>query len=363
MKDKLDRFEETPKKKPLDRKIIATHLRKRAILDAIIAMIMVPLSAGMGTLMLLFADDVFLIAFSVLFLAMAAIWLWYVILPFILLPFGKFTVCLDCMCRKEIVRRSSGKYTRWDPVFFFSHHGSYTVYDSLYNYSEPGQLFYVVSYYGHKRSPALIFHTHQYEWVGAPEEIIGLISTESTPSDRMSNETILTRRPLTKGRKTKLTGEEIARDMVEDVRVSNGQLGLAAFGVVVLGCLLFTIEATVATIFLAVALPLCAAIGLQRAIWCAKVRSHRFNIEKDTLMDKDPLNRGIGRWKKMRFVLTFRNSGEYMLPLRDSSVYYDAELGDTFYIVRFAGKNFEGKKKTVRAVYNALDVEVENDDQ
>ena len=60
----------------------------------------------------------------------------------------------------------------------------------------------------------------------------------------------------------------------------------------------------------------------------------------------------------MRFVLSFRNSGEYMLPLRDSSVYYDAELGDTFYIVRFAGK-----KKTVRAVYNALDVEVENDDQ
>ena len=75
-------------------------------------------------------------------------------------------------------------------------------------------------------------------------------------------------------------------------------------------------------------------------------------------MDKDPLNRGFWRWKKMRFVLSFRNSGEYMLPLRDSGVYYDAELGDTFYIVRFAGK-----KKTVRAVYNALDVEVENDDQ
>ena len=140
--------------------------------------------------------------------------------------------------------------------------------------------------------------------------------------------------------------------------MSNGQLGLMAFAVAVFGGVLFVIEASVATVFLCVALPICAALGLQRAIWCAKVKSHRFQIEKDTLMDKDPITRGVWRWKKMRFVLSFRNSGEYTLPLRDSSVHYDAELGDTFYIVRFAGKG-----NTVRAVYNALDVEMEGDDR
>jgi hypothetical protein len=69
-------------------------------------------------------------------------------------------------------------------------------------------------------------------------------------------------------------------------------------------------------------------------------------------MDKDPVTRGVLKWKKMRYVLSFRHGGEYRLPLQDSSVYYDAELGDTFYTVRVDGKNIH-----IRAVYNALDFE------
>ena len=350
----LDKFEETPKKKPLDRKIVAKELRKVQIAEVIlIAILLVPFVV-FGLVLLLANVVLFDVLAVFLFVFSALVLLSSLSQLLILLPMGKFTVCYDAMCRKERVHRRHGGTTLY---MYFSHHGAVSPPASLYHSTEPGDMFYVVSYCGYKWMPSMIFPTNMYEWVG-PAEDVGGVSTASVPSDRMSNETILTRRPLTKGRKTKLTGEEIARDMVEDVRVSNGKLGLAAFGVVVLGCLLFTIEATVATVFLTVALPVCAAIGLQRAIWCAKVKNHRFEIEKDTLMDKDPLNRGFWRWKKMRFVLTFRNSGEYMLPLRDSSVYYDAELGDTFYIVRFAGK-----KKTVRAVYNALDVEVENDDQ
>lgn len=349
MKINLDRFEETPKKKPLDRKIIADMLKKGRIWDFLVLFGGVPAIAGFGWLASL-AHHLLTDIFAWLFYGMATLLAVEIIIPMILLPFGKFTVSLDAMCRKEIVYRRHGDHIDTDYVFYFSHHGSYNTTPSLYSYSEPGQLFYVVSFAGHKWSPSKIFHTHMYEWIGPPEDVGGVVPERLEEEARVFNETILARRPLTKGRKTRLTDEEIIRDLLENRRALDELLIKLGAGLLVVASLLFFVSAAVAKTALSIVGAACAVLLVQRLIGKKRVEKHRFILTKDTLMDKDPITRGIWRWKKMNFVLSFRQSGTYRIPRADESVYYDAELGDAFFIVRM-----EGKSKKIRAVYNGLD--------
>ena len=349
MKKNLDRFEETPKKTPLDRKMITGMLWKEKRWSILISLIAASMFAGLG--LLGFAvNDWMVDVFAWFFLISAALVAAEELTEIVLLLLGKFSVSLDAMCRKEIVHRRSGNHVHTYHKFYFSHHGSYTAGSTLYGYSEPGQLFYVVSFAGHKWSPSTIFHTHMYEWVGPPEDVGGVMPERPEEEARVFNETILARRPLTKGRKTRLTDEEIIRDLLENRRALDELLIKLGAGLLVVASLLFFVNAGVAKMALSIVGAACAVLLVQRLIGKKRVEKHRFILTKDTLMDKDPITRGIWRWKKMHFVLSFRQSGTYRIPRADESVYYDAELGDAFFVVRM-----EGKSKKIRAVYNGLD--------
>ena len=222
-------------------------------------------------------------------------------------------------------------------------------------------MFYIVSVPGAFRRPVQIYPTSKYEWVGNPERVkdyTRIHATQGYPEDRVEN-TILARRPLTRGRKWRLTDEEIARDLLEERALTKEHVLGAFVATAVLGGLLFFIHVTAAIVMLAGGGALSVLLLAQYLWFSRQVKKRSFIISSDTLMDKDPVKRGLGKNRQTRYVLGFRKHRPYVLPPQDESVYHDAELGDTFYIVRFAGKNFEGKKKTVRAVYNALDVEWE----
>ncbi len=348
MFDQYGYYAERSNKTPLDRGVITHMLKKQQCMSIVVAVIVAPMLVGIG-LLALQIHHLFFDIFAWLLFGSAALLLVETLIPAILLPLGKFTVSLDAMCRKEVVYRGSGGNRSCDEVFYFSHHGSFITGGTLYHYTEPGHMFYVVSYYGHKLSPALIFHTHMYEWIG-PSEELGGVSIEAAESTEHAESTIFTRRPLTKGRKTRLTDEEIARDLLENRRVPDDLFAKLSAGLLVICGMLFFVHVEVASVVLALAGALYAALLTRRLLWNRQVRKHRFIITKDTLMDKDPVTRGFWRWKKMRFTLAFRNSGSYRLPRADTSVFYDAELGDTFFVVRLEGKN-----RAIRAVYNALD--------
>ncbi|MBQ7337493.1 MAG: hypothetical protein IJW40_03455 [Clostridia bacterium] len=349
MTERYGYYAERANKTPLDRGVITQMLKKQQRLSIVAAVIVAPMLVGIGLLGLQIHHLLFDVL-AWLFFGATAVLLVETVIPLILLPLGKFTVSLDAMCRKEIVYRGSGDHKSCDEVFYFSHHGSFITGGTLYNYTEPGHMFYVVSYYGHRGSPAMIFHTHMYEWVGAPEELGGVQPTAELSNGTHMGDTILARRPLTKGRKTRLTDEEIVRDLMENRRVPDDLFAKLSAGLFVICGVLFFVNVELASVVLALAGTVYAALLTQRLIWNRQVRKHRFIITKDTLMDKDPITRGIWRWKKMRFTLAFRNSGTYRLPRADTSVFYDAELGDSFLVVRLEGKN-----RAIRAVYNALD--------
>ena len=350
MFDQYGYYVERSNKTPLDREIIAKMLKKGSGWGILLLFLVALLLVGMGLLAQL-SRHLLVDIFAWLCYGAAAVMVLEMIIPLILLPMGKFTVSLDAMCRKEIVHRGSGRHTDIDYMLYFSHHGSCTTTHSLYHYSEPGQMFYVVSFYGKKWAPTMVFHTHMYEWVGAPEDLGGVRPEADVPAvDTGVENTILARRPLSKGRKTRLTDEEIIRDLLEERRVLDELLIKLSVGLLALCGVLFFVNISVATTASAVVGAVCAVLLVQRWIGKRRIQKHRFIITSDTLMDKDPITRGVWRWKKMRFVLAFRNSGSYRLPRQDGSVYYDAELGDTFFVIRL-----EGKSKKIRAVYSRLD--------
>ena len=349
MFDSYGHYIEKTKKTPLDRKMITGMLWKEQRWSMLISLILSLMLVGVGLLGFV-VDDWTGDILAWFFLISAALMVVEELTVFILLLLRKFSVSLDAMCRKEIVHHRSGNHVRTYHKFYFSHHGSFTTGRTLYSYSEPGQLFYVVSFAGQKWAPAIVFHTHMYEWAGSPEELGGVVPTVEDDGEARTESTIFSRRPLTKGRKTRLTDEEITRDLLENRRISDELFAKLSAGLLVICGALFFANVEAASIVLAV-------VGAAWVLWLAvrlrdkrQVQKHRFIITEDTLMDKDPVTRGVLRWKKMHFVFSFRQSGTYRLPRADESVYYDAELGDTFLVVRL-----EGKSRAIRAVYNTLD--------
>ena len=270
-----------------------------------------------------------------------------------------------CNVAKDVLR---GKFTRKDTKgqvlyywFRFTYHSPKVVDKHTYETAQAGEIFYMLSVPGLTYNETVaIYPISQYEWTGNSSKIkdyTQLHAAQDQTEERVEN-TILARRPLTRGRKWRLTDEEIARDLLESRALTKEHVLGAFVATAVLGGLLLFIHATAAIVMLAGGGVVALALLAQYLWFSQQVKKRSFIISSDTLMDKDPVKRGLGKNRQTRYVLGFRKHRPYVLPPQDESVYHDAELGDTFYIVRFAGK-----KKTVRAVYNALDVEVENDDQ
>ena len=344
--------QEMPKKKPLDRKTCVRDIR-RAYKNEWPG---VWVGYALGTIITLGIALLFfwwpywfLHLLGVLWLVMN----WYLgmgeAFRHILHLCGVCNVALDVMCGSEETEDEHGhKYY----YFYFSHHGSKLVSKWMYENIMPGELMFISTVPGILRKPIGIYRTREYEWVGDPKgykDYTRLVPPQ--PEKEEVENTILARRPLTRGRKWRLTEEEVARDLCENTFWTSQRLSGVTVGVLAVGALLVLVDAMVALIALAGGSLLCAALWIERGVWLRAVRAHRFVVKQDTLMDKDPITRGIGNRKNTRYLLSFRN-GTYTLPMQDESVYRDAELGDIFLVVRLEGKN-----KRIRAVYNTLDVE------
>ena len=269
---------------------------------------------------------------------------------------GVCKVSLDVMCGGEI---RTGEHGTQFYYFCFSHHGSMPVSKWMYENIPAGQRFYVVSVPGAFRRPMMIYPLSQYEWVGNADKLTDYTNRYAAqgPQDGRTENTILARRPLTQGRKWKLTNEEIVRDLREHAFWTNERLIGVTLGVPAIGALLFFASAEAAVLTLAIAGAACVALWIQHGVLLHAIKAHRFVVKSDTLMDKDPVTRGVWRWRTTRYLLSFRK-GTYYLPPQDESVYRDAELGDTFLIVRL-----EGKHPKIRAVYNTLDVEWDGEEE
>jgi hypothetical protein len=263
-----------------------------------------------------------------------------------------------CNVAKDVLR---GKFVRKDTRgqvlyhwFRFTYHSPKPVDKHMYEVASAGEIFYTFSVPGLTYNETVaIYPISKYEWKGNPGKVkdyTRFYATQEQTQERVEN-TILARRPLTRGRKWKLTEEEIVRDLCENTVWTSERLGGITFGVLAVGALLFLASVKAALIALTVGCVICAALWIERGVWLRRVKAHRFVVSKDVLMDKDPVTRGILKRKTTRYLLSFRK-GTYLLPLQDESVYHDAELGDTFYTVRVDGKNIH-----IRAVYNALDFE------
>ena len=270
-----------------------------------------------------------------------------------------------CNVAKDVLR---GKFTRKDTKgqvlyywFRFTYHSPKVVDKHTYETAQAGGIFYMLSVPGLTYNETVaIYPISQYEWTGNSSKIkdyTRFYAAQDQIEDRVEN-TILARRPLTRGRKWRLTDEEIVRDLLEERALTKEHVLGAFVATAVLGGLLFFIHVTAAIVMLAGGGALSVLLLAQYLWFSRQVKKRSFIISSDTLMDKDPVKRGFGRNRETRYVLGFRKHRPYVLPPQDESVYHDAELGDTFYIVRFAGK-----KKTVRAVYNALDVVCEVNDE
>ncbi len=264
---------------------------------------------------------------------------------------GVCNVALDVMCGSEEKEDEHGhKYY----YFYFSHHDAKPVSKWMYENILPGEIMYVTTVPGVLKKPIAIYRAREYEWTGKPNELKDYTTryaAQGQPEERVEN-TILARRPLTRGRKWKLTDEEIARDLWENRVLTGERLAGAVIGIALLSGLLFFVNAAVAPVILAVGGVIAVLLIVQYFWYRRQIKRCRFIVTKDTLMDKDPVKRGMGKKRQTRYVLGFRKHRPYILPTQDESIYRDAELGDTFYIVRLEGKN-----TAIRAVYNALDVE------
>ena len=263
-----------------------------------------------------------------------------------------------CNVAKDVLR---GKFVRIDTRgqvlyhwFRFTYHSPKPVDKHMYEVASAGEIFYTFSVPGLTYNETVaIYPISKYEWKGNPGKVkdyTRFYATQEQTPERVEN-TILARRPLTHGRKWKLTGEEIVRDLCENTFWTSERLGGITFGVLAVGALLFLASVKAALIALTVGCVICAALWIERGVWLRRVKAHRFVVSKDVLMDKDPVTRGILKRKTTRYLLSFRK-GTCLLPLQDESVYHDAELGDTFFVVRMEGKNDK-----IRAVYNVLDFE------
>ena len=263
-----------------------------------------------------------------------------------------------CSVAKDVLR---GSFTRKDAngheyyYFRFFYHSPKLVDKHTYETILAGEIFYMFSVPGLTYNETVaIYPISQYEWAGNPSKIkdyTRFYAAQDQTDERVEN-TILARRPLTKGRKWRLTDEEIARDLLEN-RVITGERVAGVFvAVAAVGGLLFLANATAAVITLAGGGAAAVAL-LAYYLWYGRqIKGRHFVVVTDTLMDKDPIKRGFGKSRQTRYVLGFRKHRPYTLPRADESVYHDAELGDTFFVIRM-----EGKSKKIRAVYNALDVE------
>ena len=351
--------QEVPEKKPLDRKTCVRDYWESCKQDwpGVWVVIIMGMIIALGVAVALF------MAHHVIFKILGVIWLlvnWYKLLGPLLSHFltlcGRCTVALDVMCGTKLRLSDNGTEMYY---FCFSHYGSFPVTKWMYENIPAGELFYVVTVPSVLNKPVAIWRAKDYEWIGKPDEIKDYTTryaAQDQTEERVEN-TILARRPLTHGRKWKLTGEEIVRDLCENTFWTSERLGGITFGVLAVGALLFLASVKAALIALAVGCVICAALWIERGVWLRRVKAHRFVVSKDVLMDKDPVTRGILKRKTTRYLLSFRK-GTCLLPLQDESVYHDAELGDTFFVVRM-----EGKSKKIRAVYNALDVEWDGDEE
>ena len=269
-----------------------------------------------------------------------------------------------CNVAKDVLR---GKFVRKDTRgqvlyhwFRFTYHSPKPVDKHMYEVASAGEIFYTFSVPGLTYNETVaIYPISKYEWKGNPGKVkdyTRFYATQEQTQERVEN-TILARRPLTRGRKWKLTEEEIARDLCENTFWTSERLGGITFGVLAVGALLFLASVKAALIALTVGCVLCIALWIEYGLWRRAIKGHRFLVKKDTLADKDPVTRGVWPRKTTRYLLSFRK-GTYLLSPQDESIYHDAELGDTFFVVRM-----EGKSKKIRAVYNALDVEWDGDEE
>ncbi|MBQ7337494.1 MAG: hypothetical protein IJW40_03460 [Clostridia bacterium] len=346
--------QEIQEKKPLDRRTCVRDLRKayKNEWPGVWVMYAFGVLVTVGVAVLLFWWPYwFLHLLGVLWIAMN----WYLGMGegfrHLLTLCGVCNVALDVMCGSEEKEDENGhKYY----YFYFSHHDSKLVTKWMYENILPGEIMYVTTVPGVLKKPIAIYRTQEYEWVGKPDELKDYTTryaAQGQTEERVEN-TILARRPLTRGRKWKLTDEAIVRDLLENRVLTSERLAVSVVGIVLLSGLFFLVNATVASVILAVGGAIAVLLIVQYLWYGRQIKQRRFIIAKDTLMDKDPVKRGIGKNRKTRYVLGFRKHRPYILPAQDESIYRDAELGDTFYVVLF-----EGKTKSVRAVYNALDVE------
>jgi len=271
-------------------------------------------------------------------------------------------LCGFCTVAKDVMRGGFTRSDKYGHVYYyfrFSHHAPMLVDKHMYETIPAGKIFYLLSVPGTVGKPVAIYPISKYEWKGNPGKVkdyTRFYATQEQTQERVEN-TILARRPLTRGQKWKLTEEEIARDLCENTFWTSERLGGITFGVLAVGALLFLASVKAALIALTVGCVLCIALWVEYGLWRRAIKGHRFLVKKDTLADKDPVTRGVWPRKTTRYLLSFRK-GTYLLSPQDESIYHDAELGDTFFVVRM-----EGKSKKIRAVYNALDVEWDGDEE
>ena len=147
-----------------------------------------------------------------------------------------------CNVAKDVLR---GKFTRKDTKgqvlyywFRFTYHSPKMVDKHTYETAQAGEIFYMLSVPGLTYNETVaIYPISQYEWTGNSSKIkdyTRFYAARDQTVERVEN-TILARRPLTHGRKWKLTGEEIARDLLEERALTKEHVLVAFVATAVLG--------------------------------------------------------------------------------------------------------------------------------